>query len=67
MNKITIEIPKTADNGQFLKMHKLGDFDKYDFGDLVLRVEAESGDGFTKMGNDLIYTHYLSDEEICLR
>lgn len=65
MNKITIEIPKTADNGQFLKMHKLGDFDKYDFGDLVLRVEVESGDGFTKMGNDLIYTHYLSDEEIC--
>jgi len=65
MNTITIEIPKTADNGQFLKMHRLGDFDKYDFGDLVLRVEVEPADGFAKMGNDLVYTHYLNDEEIC--
>lgn len=64
MNKVTIEIPKTADNGQFLKMHKLGDFDKYDFGDLVLRINVEPSDGFSKMGNDLVYTHYLTNEEI---
>ncbi len=65
MNKVTIEIPKTADNGQFLKMHKLGDFDKYDFGDLILKIEVVETDGFSKVGNDLVYTHFLDDKEIC--
>jgi len=65
MNQVTIEVPRTADNGQFLKMHKLGDFDKYDFGDLVLRIEVIDSDGFSKVGNDLIYTHFLNDNQIC--
>jgi len=65
MNKVTIEIPKTADNGQFLKMHKLGDFDKHDFGDLILKIEVVETDGFSKVGNDLVYTHFLDDQEIC--
>lgn len=65
MNQVTIEVPRTADNGQFLKMHKLGDFDKYDFGDLVLRIEVIDSDGFSKVGNDLVYTHFLNENEIC--
>jgi molecular chaperone DnaJ len=65
MNKVTIEVPRTADNGQFLKMHKLGDFDKYDFGDLVLRIEVIDSDGFSKVGNDLVYTHFLNENQIC--
>lgn len=65
MNQVTIEVPRTADNGQFLKMHKLGDFDKYDFGDLVLRIEVIDSDGFSKVGNDLVYTHFLNDSQIC--
>lgn len=65
MNQVTIEVPRTADNGQFLKMHKLGDFDKYDFGDLVLRIEVIDSDGFSKVGNDLVYTHFLNEYQIC--
>ena len=64
MNQITIQVPTTADNGQFLKMHKLGDFDKYDFGDLVLRIEVIDSDGFSKVGNDLVYTHFLNNHQI---
>ena len=55
----------TFDNGQFLKMHKLGDFDNYDFGDLVLRIEVIDSNGFSKVGNYLVYTHFLNDSQIC--
>ena len=63
---ITIEIPKNIDNGQFLKLSKLGDFDKVDFGDLVLKIEVIDADGFRKSGNDLIYTLFLDCDEVDL-
>jgi len=56
---VTIELPNNIDNGQFLKLSKLGDYDKVDFGDLVLKIEVVNADGFSKMGNDLIYTLVL--------
>ena len=63
---ITIELPNNIDNGQFLKLSKLGDFDKVDFGDLVLKIEVVNADGFSKMGNDLIYTLFLHFNEVHL-
>jgi len=63
---ITIDLPNNVDNGQFLKLSKLGDYDNVEFGDLVLKIEVVNADGFSKMGNDLIYTLFLDYNELDL-
>lgn len=63
---ITIDIPKTADNGQFLKLIGFGDTNGVEFGDLIIQINVIDSDGFRKIGNDLIYDYYLTRDELDL-
>lgn len=61
---VTIKLPVGVDNGQYLKLTKLGDFRNGEYGDLVIQVEVAETDGFEKFNNDLIYTIFLNLDEI---
>jgi DnaJ-class molecular chaperone len=61
---VTIKLPVGVDNGQYLKLTKLGDFRNGEYGDLVIQVEVVETDGFEKFNNDLIYTIFLNLDEI---
>ncbi len=62
--EIKIKLPNAVDNGQFLKLEKMGDFHNGVYGDLIIQVELESNDGFEKINNDLVYNLYLNLEQI---
>jgi len=59
-----LNIPHGADDGQFLKVQNLGDFNGGEYGDLVIQIEMEPKDGYEKINNDLIYNQYLNLEEV---
>ena len=63
-HEIRVNIPVGIDNGQFLRLERLGDFVNGDYGDLVLQVELTPKDGFEKMNNDLIYNLFLNLDEV---
>lgn len=64
VSEIRIKLPIGCDNGQYLRLGKLGDYKNGDYGDLILQINIEPKDGFEKMDNDLIYTLFLNLEEI---
>lgn len=58
---LKVDIPKNVDDGDFLRLHKRGDYDrnaKYR-GDLILKVNIISN-GYQKMGMDLILNKEIS-------
>jgi molecular chaperone DnaJ len=62
--EVNIQIPVGIDNGQYLKMDKMGDFVNGVYGDLILQIQLEPKDGYEKMNNDLIYNLYLDLQQI---
>jgi molecular chaperone DnaJ len=62
--EIRVNIPYGADDGQFLKLQNLGDFNGGEYGDLVIQIEMTQTDGYEKMNNDLIYNLYLNLEQL---
>jgi molecular chaperone DnaJ len=62
--EIRVNIPYGADDGQFLKLQNLGDFNGGEYGDLVIQIEMTPTDGYEKMNNDLIYNLYLNLEQV---
>ena len=61
--EVRINIPHGSDDGQFLKLQNLGDFNGGEYGDLVIQIEMTPKDGYEKINNDLIYNQYLNLEE----
>jgi molecular chaperone DnaJ len=57
--ELNIKIPVGIDNGQFLKMERMGDFVNGEYGDLMLQIELQPKDGYEKINNDLVYNLYL--------
>jgi molecular chaperone DnaJ len=63
-DKFSLNIPSGIDNGQMLKIPNKGDFDEGSVGDLIIRIILTSSNNFIKEGNDLIYSIYLSLEDL---
>jgi molecular chaperone DnaJ len=61
---VKINLPVGIDNGQYLRLEKLGDFVNGEYGDLVLQIELVPQDGYEKINNDLIYSLFLNLQEI---
>jgi len=64
IDNISINIPHGIDNGQMLKIHNRGDFSDGVMGDLIIRLNLQNNNGFSKEGNDLVYKKYLSLEDL---
>lgn len=64
MKSIDISIPHGVDNGQFLRLQGMGDFKNGVYGDLVIRIDLKTQDGFEKIDNHLIYNAFLSLEDL---
>lgn len=63
-NEVKITLPIGVDSGQFLKLQNLGDYRHGEFGDLIVQVDVIPKDGYEKINNDLVYTLFLSLDEI---
>jgi molecular chaperone DnaJ len=63
-NEIKINLPQGVDDGQFLKLENLGDFNNGQFGDLVIQIQMTPNE-FEKLNNDLIYNLSLDYDSLC--
>lgn len=61
---VTINIPVGLSDGQMIKAGGMGDFANGMFGDIIFKVEIVNQDGFEKSGGDLIYTKFMSIDEL---
>jgi molecular chaperone DnaJ len=66
MKTLDISLPHGIDNGQFLRVTGMGDFKNGSYGDLVVRVDLKPQDGFTKVGNHLVYDSFITLEDLKL-
>lgn len=58
--QLKVKIPKNVSSGQYLKLRSLGDYSSDgNYGDLVIRINVLSKDGFEKSSNNLIYNLFL--------
>jgi molecular chaperone DnaJ len=62
--EIRIKLPHGVDDGQFLKLEKLGDFSNGVQGDLVIQILMTQDEEFEKINNDLIYNLFLNYEDL---
>jgi molecular chaperone DnaJ len=62
--KITMTLPVGISDGQMVRAGRMGDFHDGMFGDLILKVLIVPQDGFEKSAGDLIFTKYLSVNEL---
>jgi molecular chaperone DnaJ len=63
-NEVRIKLPHGIDDGQFLKLERLGDFSNGTQGDLVIQIVMVKDSEFEKINNDLIYNLFLNHEEL---
>ena len=63
-NEIKIKLPHGIDDGQFLKLESLGDFQNGEYGDLVIQIQMSKTEDFEKMNNDLIYNLNLNYKDL---
>jgi molecular chaperone DnaJ len=61
---LKITIPKSVDDGQFLRISEKGDFSNGFYGDLIIQVVMDNTKEFQKMGNDLIYNLDFNYDEL---
>ena len=61
---VTLNVPIGLSDGQMIKAGGMGDFANGVFGDIIFKVEITEQDGFEKSGGDLIYTKYMSINEL---
>lgn len=64
MKTLDISLPHGVDNGQFLRMTGMGDFKNGMYGDLIVRVDLKPQDGFTKIDNHLVYSAFMTLEDL---
>ena len=64
IKNLDISLPHGIDNGQFIRLKGMGDFRNGVFGDLVVRIDLKTEDGFSKVGNHLVYDSYMSLEDL---
>lgn len=64
MKTLDISLPHGVDNGQFLRLNGMGDFRNGMYGDLIVRIELKPQDGFTKVGNHLVYDAFMTLENL---
>ena len=62
MDNLSLTIPVGADNGQFFRVNQRGDYNNGVIGDLVIKINLLTENGFDKSGNDLIYNHFTDIE-----
>lgn len=60
MKSVDISLPHGVDNGQFLRLNRMGDFKNGSYGDLVVRIDLTPENGFKKVGNHLVYDSYMT-------
>ena len=60
--KISVNIPRNVDNGDFLRLQNLGDYSKStnSFGDVILRITMNETTDFIKSGFDLIFNKKIN-------
>lgn len=61
---VSINVPIGLSDGQMIKAGGMGDFANGMFGDIIFKVEIVNQDGFEKSGGDLLYTKYMSIDEL---
>lgn len=62
--KITMNLPVGISDGQMVRAGGMGDYHDGMFGDLILKILVVPQDGFEKSAGDLVYTKYLSVNEL---
>jgi molecular chaperone DnaJ len=58
--KVEVKIPHGIDNGQFLRMKGVGDFNEGLYGDLIIKVNLQTENDFDKYDNNLVYNKYFN-------
>jgi molecular chaperone DnaJ len=58
--KVEVKIPHGIDNGQFLRMKGVGDFNEGLYGDLIIKVNLQPENNFDKYDNNLVYNKYFN-------
>lgn len=64
MRSLDIKLQHNADDGQFYRVEGGGDFTNGAYGNLLIKLRMVNTDDFEKIGEDLIYTVYLSYEDL---
>jgi molecular chaperone DnaJ len=65
LNNITVDIPKSVDNGDFLRVPSAGDYQSGSgYGDLVIQIKMINDNVYQKIGNNLHTFVKLSPEEL---
>lgn len=64
MKTLDISLPHGVDNGQFLRLSGMGDFRSGIYGDLVVRIDLKPQDGFSKVGNHLVYDAFMTLDDL---
>lgn len=65
LNTITIDIPKSVDNGDFLRVPSSGDYQSsVGYGDLVIQIKLINDNNYQKIGNNLHTFIKLSPEDL---
>ena len=63
---LDISLPHGIDNGQFLRLSGMGDYKNNTYGDLIVRIELKSENGFDKIENNLIYNSFINLKDLKL-
>jgi molecular chaperone DnaJ len=63
---LDISLPHGIDNGQFLRLSGMGDYKNNMYGDLIVRIELKSENGFDKIENNLIYNSFINLKDLKL-
>lgn len=63
-SEIKIKLPHGIDDGQFLKLESLGDFQNGEYGDLIIQIQMTKTEDFEKMNSDLIYNLFLDYSDL---
>jgi len=68
LRKISVNIPKNVDNGDFLRLQNQGDYNKSTntIGDLILKISMNENTEFQKSDFDLIYNKKISAIDVVI-
>ena len=61
---LDVSLPHGVDNGQFLRLNAMGDFKNGTYGDLIIRIDLTPENGFSKVGNNLVYDSFMTLDQI---
>ncbi len=61
---LEIRIPHGVEDGQIVRLQSMGDFHNGEYGDLSMKIELKSTQGFGKMGEHLLYNKFFTLEDL---